>query len=70
MEQEELELEVAVVQEVHLCEVGEVQVAELGDPEEMLQEGEEEQELEVVLEVVEELQIMLELETLAVLEDP
>ena len=36
----------------------------------MLQEGEEEQELEIVLEVAEELQIVLELETLAVLEDP
>ena len=67
MELEELELEVAVVQEVHLCEVGEVQVAELGDPEEMLQEGEEEQELEIVLEIAEELQIVLELE-LVVLE--
>ena len=70
MELEDLELEVAVVPEVHLCEVGEVQVAEQGDREEILQEGEEEQELEIVLEVAEELQIVLELETLAVLEDP
>ena len=67
MELEDLELEVAVVQEVHLCEVGEVQVAEQGDPEEILQEGEEEQELEIVLEIAEELQIVLELE-LVVLE--